>query len=320
MFKSKISLVLALLLTLSFAAGCGFLNKEPSKTPEEMLRTAMLNSQKSTTVTAKINLVGDLVGDNAGVQEKIAFNLNMDEKYDPTDKQNVKLDLDIKGDATVQDKKYNGEIGIKILNKNIYFNLLDYPKDLQEAAPLAAFANRWFYVSSESLGQTTPFYVLDESSMTPEMKQLRDEAQKTNFFKDVKYEGIESVTLGKAYKYTAVMDNEVLYNFIIKASEINKKPLTDDEKTQMKNGLESLSVPVTIWVSTDDEIITQMNGSIKYNDATTKVVVNMNFSVSIDSMGESITVEEPKDAVDLMQAFGAMMGGASNPALTPATK
>ncbi|KKQ68226.1 MAG: hypothetical protein US89_C0009G0039 [Candidatus Peregrinibacteria bacterium GW2011_GWF2_38_29] len=307
----KIASILVLFLMLSVATGCNLFSKEPSKTPEEVVKSAIMNSQKIKTATIKIGINGFLADESSEKKQRVDLNMSVDEKFDINDAKNPKLDLDMAGDVTIEGKKYNGEVGLRMMNRKMYFSVLKYPdpKEFPDLAMVATFANKWFFLSMDELGQTVPLMPFDEASMTPEMKQVKEEAQKANFFKDLKYEGTEDASGESAYKYTGSIDMDKVYDFMIKVSEINKKAPTEEEKVQLKKGLANLNVPMTLWVSVDDEVMVKAAGVLNYNDAENKNSAKVDFTTDVSGMGKDVVIEEPKDALDLKQIISSMMGG-----------
>ncbi|MFA6550326.1 MAG: hypothetical protein WCT36_03160 [Candidatus Gracilibacteria bacterium] len=311
MKKAKIALLLALFLMLPLVTGCNLFSKEPSKTPEEVVKSAIMNSQNIKTATVKIGINGFLADESNEKKQRIDLNMNVDEKFDTNDVKNLKLDLGMAGDVTIEGKKYNGEADLRMMNRKMYFSVLKYPdpKEFPDLAMIATFANKWFFLSMDELGQTVPLMPFDEASMTPEMKQVKEEAQKTNFFKDLKYEGTEDASGESAYKYTGSIDMDKVYGFIVKVSEINKKTQTEEEKVQLKKGLSNLNIPMTIWVSVDDEVMLKAAGTLNYNDAENKNSAKVDFTTAVSGIGKAVVIEEPKDALDLKQIISSMMGG-----------
>ncbi|KKQ72004.1 MAG: hypothetical protein UT33_C0007G0092 [Candidatus Peregrinibacteria bacterium GW2011_GWC2_39_14] len=313
MSKTKIASILVLFLMFSVVTGCNLFNKEPAKTPEEVVRSAMINSQNIKTATVNVVMNGSVVNEAGAVKQQVDLNLNVAEKFDINDAKNPKLDIDMAGDVTIEGKKYNGEVGLRMMNRKMYFSILKYPdpKEFPDMAMVATFADKWFFLSMDEVGQTVPLMSLDEASMTPEMKQIKKEAQKTNFFKDLKYVGTEDASGESAYKYTGSIDMDKVYAFIDKISEINKKTQTEEEKAQIKKALSGLNIPLTLWVSVDDEVMLKVAGTINYNDADTKVSAKIDFTSDVLGIGKDVVIEEPKNPVDLKQVISSMMGGAA---------
>lgn len=306
--------ILVLLLTFSLIlSGCGLFDKGPQKPPEDVIKTGITNYLKNASAVLAINLNGSIEGETEGKKEQTGLNLNISGKYDKKDEKNIKIDMMMGGDVTYKDKKYDGELGLKLVDKKLYFNLLKYPQDIAKDAPqlavIPALAQKWFYVSVEQAQGAVPLKL--DAAETPETKQLWEEAEKTNFFKDLKYKGKEEIAGVKAYKYTGVLDKDKLFDFIIKASEINKStPPTDTEKADLKKGLSYLNIPAEFWVSVDTETLVRAKGVINYNDTEKKTAISLDFDAQASNINEPITVEAPKDAVDFTQA----MGGAQMPA------
>ena len=127
----------------------------------------------------------------------------------------------------------------------------------------------------------------------------------------MKYVGTEDASGESAYKYTGSIDMDKVYAFIDKISEINKKTQTEEEKAQIKKALSGLNIPLTLWVSVDDEVMLKVAGTINYNDADTKVSAKIDFTSDVLGIGKDVVIEEPKNPVDLKQVISSMMGGAA---------
>ena len=150
----------------SVVTGCNLFNKEPAKTPEEVVRSAMINSQNIKTATVNVVMNGSVVNEAGAVKQQVDLNLNVAEKFDINDAKNPKLDIDMAGDVTIEGKKYNGEVGLRMMNRKMYFSILKYPdpKEFPDMAMVATFADKWFFLSMDEVGQTVPLMSLDEAS------------------------------------------------------------------------------------------------------------------------------------------------------------
>ncbi|MBI5152535.1 hypothetical protein HZA39_03300, partial [Candidatus Peregrinibacteria bacterium] len=215
----------------------------------------------------------------------------------------------LSGDVTYLNVKYDGEIALKMAGKKLYLNLLKYPKaveDNPQLAMLPALANKWYFVDS------TPYekqYGLGftEKQVTPEQKQIEEEFFNTSLFKNLKYEGKEKVGNIDAYKYSGVFDKDAFYQFVLKASEINKTPATEAEKKDLKKALASFDMPAELLISANDEMLVGLKSTIAYKDPEQKADAIIKIDAKLIDINQSFTVEIPKDAVDLIKMFG---GGA----------
>ncbi len=314
MKKSKFYLISLVFLTLLILGGCGLFNKAPDKSPEEVLKDGFknLSALNSGSMQVVLNVSGS--GVEQGKQQQIAMNVNMGGNFDSKDKQNPKGDFVLSGDVTYDNAKYDGQIDLKIIGKKLYFNLVKYPdlsKDNSQLAMLSLFANKWFFADMSQYGYgDVSILSFDESSLTPEQKEIKDEFGKTNFLKDLKYEGIEDVGNVSAYKYTGTFDKDNFYNFVLKASEINKSASTDENKANFKKALDSLNAsPMEVFVSVDGEVFVGAKGFFDYSDPVQNASFNVKFDLKFTNINQPVAVETPKDAVDIMQAFGAQLGG-----------
>lgn len=312
MKKAKIFLVAVLALSMFLFAGCG--GAGSGKSPEESVKTAVSNFSKVSTFSAKavIGATGEFEQNNE--KEQFVTNLILNSKFDRKNKQDLKMDASVVGDVTYENKKYDGEISIKTLNKNLYFNLLKYPesiKDDPQLAPITALANKWFYLPSSQFQDKSPI-VFDRSSMTPEQQQMMDEFDKISFLKNLKYDGTDKINETEIYKFKGVVDNDKIYNFLLKSSEINKQTPSDEDKADLRKSLEGLNVPMTVFVSVKDEIFAGMKGTINYKDAETKENAKVDFDLQITDFNNPVVVEVPKDATDFMKVLG--VGSSAVPA------
>lgn len=303
MNNKKICAAIAGFFLLAVLAGCG----APDKAPEEVVKTGLKNFYDID--SSGFNLSADLSadGEQNGKKEQVAADFNASGKYDSKDKKSPKFDAFMSGNIVYENKKYDGELALKLTNKKLYFNLLKYPElpaEDPQSAVLSQLANKWFFVDAGEY--ENQIVIPDESSMTPEQKQIKEEFDKRSFFKDLKYKGKEKINGAEAYKYSGIFDNDNFYEFALKAAEINKNPATDQEKADLKKVLDNLELPADIFISVKDEILVGLKGVLRYKNVDPVAAIDMKFDLTFSDLGQQVVIEEPQGAVDLLKA---MTGG-----------
>lgn len=304
MRSKKILAVVSAVLALVMLAGCG----SPEASSEEMIRTGIKNfwnNVNSGNLQSTVQLAADITQD--GKKDEISGNIAVAGKYSKKNKQDPRMDIDLSGDIIYQGIKYTGQLLMKAANKKVYLNLLKYPIEANQQNPqlvgmLASLANKWYFIDGGKYSQSA--LLADESKMTPEQKQIEEEFFKTNFFKNIKYEGKEKVGEINAYKYNVVFDNDAFVQFAVKASEINKKPATEQEVADLKKEMAKINFSGDILVSVDTETLIGSKAALIYKDPDAKTNVTVNFDIKITDINKEFTVEEPSGAIDLMKMFG----------------
>jgi len=302
-------------------SGC---QQAPQKTPEQALNDGMKNLTAVTSHQYAITFNGDLNGPQGQKPAKVTFNVALSGSADIKDMQDPKFNLKIDGTGNADDQGASASAEIRMNKDDVFFTLSKL--DLKGAAQpipkefMDMYLAKWWKIAipPEALKEfeaNLPEYGSQEA-MTPAQQKIKDLVNNTQFFKNVKYVGAESVKDVPSFHYTADLDKDAFMAFALQAAQDQGKTIADSDKKDMQDAMQKIDFTGNVWVTQDTGILNQVTGDIKFiSTVPTDPTGTVSISATLWDFNKPVTVEVPTGAQDFpVQALlGGILGGGDAP-------
>lgn len=322
---------LGVMFLLTFG-GCALLGPQaPAKSPDEVLKEAAGNvfsiasggydfSVSGYALSSAFTTQGGTDTSIATTDERVDFNVTLNGIFDMQEKSIPKFT--VKADASVKtgtelETLLGGELR---LGKAYLYGMISKLESgtTEIPAETKALIGQWYKMAiPEGTFADVQLPGTNEANMTDQQKQNKALLEKSTFFKDVKYLGVENVSGVSSYHYSATIDKEGVKAFLDETAKTQGTALTEQEKADMENALNSTDLSGEVWIGAEDMIIRKVTGTMKMT-LESKELMNLSISFALKDVNKAQTVEEPKEAKDfdpslLFSAAAAMQGGATVP-------
>lgn len=304
--------MLALVATMSLAGGCALLGgEEPQKPAEDVVRESITNLSNVTSGSYELTMKGTAVGSPGQTPENINFDGSIAGLFDNKDPKKPQFTMKLGGTLSLDAEEAQAvDVELRLDKANLYVNLTKLP-DLGDSIPkemVAAFANKWWQIAiPEGTFDQLPIGGQDETTMTPEQKALKELVDKTEFFKDLKFEGNDTVDGTDCYHYVGSLDKDSIKTFLTEASKIQNQTMTETDLQNIDAFFNSTTAPSDIWIDSSNMTLKKFG---------TKIVVapensgslTMEFAFMVGDLDKEITVEVPAGATlfDPAMLFGGV--------------
>lgn len=308
--KKAVALVIAVLLVFS---GCGVFKKDPQKAVNEgFAKFAEVKKMNSI-----LKLSGTLKAPPGEKPETIQLTVDASGKTDTSDKENPKLDVSMKADATVDGQKYSGDFMLKAADKKMFVKVGSFqmPGEGGKAlnTQLASFLNVWWSVPSTEESALNKY--------TAQQEEFQELLKNTKFFTNTSEEGQETIQGIAMTKYRVDLDKEALKKFILEMIRISGGQLRPEDEVSIGETLKDVATSGAVWVG-DDNYIHRLKGTVtsqpKQGPAT-----SFEIDYTAWDFGKEVVVEASADAQEfnsrmLLPIIGAF-GSMTQPAALPET-
>ena len=302
---SKVLAATGLLVMSIGLAGCQDIGAPvPAKAPEVVLQEGLAKLASLTSYSYNVSLKGDLKGPAGQPPEKVMFNAAANGGIDTKDSKDPRINLVLKGDMTADKDGGDAEISFRMNKDNMYMNLkslngkgaVTIPEEVKQQ-----FLAKWWSmpVPPEALAEMAKAVPQgDTANMTDEQKKMKALIDGTKFFKNVAFVGMEDVSGESAYHYTGALDKDAFSAFVVKASELQGKTVSEEEKTQMKTSLETFDFSGDFYVGKTSGTLLKVKGNLTIKENAEKSSPSGSVTVegSVSDLNKPVTVEVPADA------------------------
>ncbi|MDD3861316.1 MAG: hypothetical protein PHP74_00245 [Candidatus Gracilibacteria bacterium] len=306
--------VSSLIMILAIVSGCSLFGGSapaPDQTPESVVKEAMTNLSKVTSGKYELSLKGDGIGAPGATPEKISFDGLMNGLFDSQDPKKPQFTMDLEGEMTADEGEAQKiDIELRVDQSNFYVNLTQLP-DFGEAAPkemLAMFTGKWWQIAiPEGALEGLPIGQTDEENMTPEQKALKELTEKTNFFKDLAFEGSKKIDGVNCFHYVGVLDKEAMKTFVVEAGKIGGEEIPESEMGNLNSLFEALNAPIDFWIDSKNMTMKKIETEVSIKPEG-QGSFDMNFSFMVSDLNKEMKVEVPEGATifDPAMLFGGM--------------
>lgn len=309
-------------------AGCSWFGPKNDKAAQDAVHTAMVNSSKVKAGTYDFQLTGKV---SAGKDSKAQFkeltgSVVLGGVYDIKTKGDPRFTFKVDSKGSVDGAKEQSVGGeMRLAQKNMYFSVnkveVDGIPDLYKAT-IAQFLNKWWFVAlpAESFAKfdaTTG----DDKDMTPEQKQMKDLAEKTQFFKSVSDSGSDKVGSVDAEKYSVELDKEAFKTYLTEAQKISGSPASSSDMVEFDKLMKNVDFNGNVWVSKSDQTLIKVGGKVKLNPSADTDNTGMDFDITYTIVNGDVKVEVPAnpEKFDLGKLLGLPEAPATPGVAAPAT-
>lgn len=246
-------LALFVIITL-LISGCSLFKKDP--------REAANKSISEFADVDKMNFslkVNGVVKAPAGeVPAKTQLAVDFSGKSDSSKEGEIKGDMVLKLDFNIDDKKGNGTIAFKVIDKKLFFsvNKLELPGVSMDSfkSQLDSLLNVWWAmpVSEEnSIGK-----------LTQEQKEMKDKFKTTQFFTNAYEDGEEDVNGVKTVKYRVDVDKAAVKKFLTDVTLLSGNQPNPEDESAIEAGLKEIEFSGAVWVGKDDDVLHRIKGTL----------------------------------------------------------
>lgn len=311
--------VVALVAVLALASGCSLSGgTEPAKPAEEVVKEAMANFSKVTSGNYELTVKGDVVGAPGQVPANANFEGTVSGLFDSKDPKKPQFTMKTVGTMSMdKGASQNVDLELRLNKTDIFVNLAKLP-DLGESVPkemVAAFTGKWWQIAiPEGALEGLPVTGADESTMTPEQKALKTLVDNTKFFKDLKYEGNESVGGSDCIHYVGTLDKAAIKTFVVEAGKIQGQVMSETELKDLDAFLGATDAPADLWIDSSNMTLKKVGTKLTIAPADAGSL-NLEFSFMVSDVNKEVTVEVPEGATVFDPAM--LFGGALPTGTTP---
>ncbi|MFA7685896.1 MAG: hypothetical protein WCX95_03810 [Candidatus Gracilibacteria bacterium] len=305
--------VVALLAVLAMATGCSLTGgTEPAKPAEDVIKEAMTNLSKVTSGNYELAMKGDVVGAEGQVPANASFDGTIGGLFDSKDPKKPQFTMKLDGTMSIDKaESQDVEVELRLNQTDVYVNLAKLP-DLGESVPkemVAAFTGKWWQIAIPAGAfEGLPVTGGDEATMTPEQKALKTLIENTKFFKDLKFEGNESVGGSDCLHYVGSLDKVAIKTFVTEAAKLQGQVMSETELKDLDSLLGATEAPADLWV--DSSNMTMKKIGTKLTIAPEGAgSLTLDFSFMVSDVNKAVTVEVPAGATifDPAMLFGGAM-------------
>jgi hypothetical protein len=296
--------------------GCG--EEDPVEDSSAYLQQAFYNLFGTESVRFKANFDMDLNDSSKG--------MNLGADLDVTGAYSF-LDLEDKGaeitlvakinDSTQGDFRF--DVSIKNAEESLFVKLLDIPEIPNfPTAFLTTVVGPWWQVESESAGGgfSTGGFGTPADQLIGVEREGRELVLASKFFKEIEFEGSESVNGYSAHRYSVQLDEAGLYEYMEAAAKIGGQEVDEDLKFGLLGLASVFGFEGDLWIDGMSGTVVKIDGELELSGADTDEISTVEFDMDLSDLNMPFAVEPPVDyeVFDLGAFFGAflesgMMGG-----------
>lgn len=303
----KIKALVLMLLAVVFASGCSLSPVAPAG--NEVLQEGLTNLYyEATSAKFDLALKGDITAPEGQVPAKINFDVTLSGDMDNSKPAEPKFNISLGGSGQWDDiEEQKVGVELKSDSSTLYFSLKEL-SDFAGQVPaemVSEYVGKWFKMPIPA----GTFDSLDvKSEMSEEEVKIKEIAQKTNFIKDIKYEGTKKIMGTEAYVYSGTLDKEAMKNFAIEVSKLDPSiAITESDIKDMDEQLKLFDLSGKFYVGVEDKILRGAEGVITATPEGGSVKVD--FKLEMGNINESISIDAPADAQEFDPSM--LLGGAA---------
>lgn len=315
LLKSGVIALAAVTATMLFA-GCQ--QAAPQKAPEEVLKDAMKKLTAVTSHEFEVGLSANIDGPKGQTPAKVKFDLTFGGSLDVKNAKDPKINLKLDGSGNADDQSAAASAEMRMNKDNFYFTLakLDLKGGAEVPPMLVGYLGKWWSSPVppsflDQLAASLPTGGSSQENLTPEQQKVKTLFENTQFFKNIKFVGVENVKGEQSFHYTADVDKDALKTVIVTLAEDNGQPMTDAEKQKLQDALTKFNFVGNVWVGKDSGVLNQVSGDIKLPQTEGDPTGTVSVRVTLWNFNKPVTVTVPAGvtAFPLEGLLGGAVGG-----------
>jgi len=292
---SKVVLALMIGGLVSFGVGCGQEGLPAGKSPEDVIKEALLNQKEVNKLTYELNINADMKGDVDGNKNELKGTASIKGSTNVDDEE-TKLMLNVNGkmDADGISNGVNADVELRGNDDGVFvkigkLELSDKDSQAMIDAMISNYKGKWTLLS---------FMTPEDADMSGSINVEYSEGDPL-FLKDIEYKGTKDVLGLKSYVFSGNIDKEVFMDSMDPSSV-----------AQIEYFLEKGEVKGELYTAVTEKVWTGMTLNLKMNEK------DMNGTGSLQILLNPVKadkVETPKKDAEITEEDFAMMfgGGAS---------
>lgn len=317
--RVSLLLIVAFVATLFVGCGIGTTAGEPAKPAKDVVKEAFDNFYKVKSGNYEVTSKGNMTPATATGVAKMGFDVKLNGVFDGNDPKVPRFTLAIDGSGTAEGKApqvFATEIRV---DKDKVFAILSKFPDLGESFPkeiITPYVGKWWTttIPPEMMSQLQLPTAQDETTMTPEQKEMKEFIKGLNFFDKIVFVGVETVDGADGYVYSAELSREAIKSLVEKGAKLQKQEIKPEELKKFDDFLKNLSFPAKIYIGKSDMTLRKIAGTVELKPIDTGAAFIMDLGFSVTGLNQAVKIEEPAGAQQF--DLSGLLGGAPVPAPT----
>lgn len=306
----------ALILTAAVVfSGCQ--QAAPPKSPDEMVKDGMKNLATVTSHQFEVAVNANILPP-PGKKGTVKFDVTFGGGIDIKDQKDPKINLKLDGTGKIEDKSAIAGAELRMNKDNLYFSLSKLELSAGQELPpaIVGYIGKWFSIpippgSLDQLTANIPTGMDSQQVLTPEQQKMKALFENTQFFKNIKFVGVEDVKGEQSYHYTADVDQAALEKVVLSAADENGQAASAEEKQQLHDALSKLNFVGNVWIGKTSGVLNQVAGVITLPPSANDPMGTIAIRVSIWDFNKPVKVMVPEKSTEfpLEGLMGGLLGG-----------
>jgi hypothetical protein len=326
MIKTKRALIALCCLPLFLGlSGCNLFGGTPEKDPQVVLKEMIKNA--STVKSADFILTPSMKVKSP--EGNFNFNIDLSGKFDKNDIQSPKYDFNLDLSMKMEDPNFKDEgmlnLAFMFIKDKGYVKINDLriPASIQMFVAqyldlVNEYKAKWIELKSDSLPETVQNQLIAEE--TAEEKQIRELAEKTEFFEVLKNYGAENLNGANVYHYDVTLNKENFKIFAKETAKINGEELSTTELSDMDETLEKLTMTMGLWIGVLDSLPykVDLTANAKEEKQNLEFEIILTGNINKYNTDQQIVAPAPTTNIDeIMQKIEAAASNMMAPGVVP---
>ena len=213
-------------------------------------------------------------------------------------------------DSTQGDFRF--DVSLKNAEESLFVKLLDIPEIPNfPSAFLTTVVGPWWQIESGGAagGFATGGFGTPADQLVGAEREGRELVLASKFFKEIKFEGSESVNGYNAHRYNVQLDEAGLYAYMEAGAKINGVEMTEDVSYGLLGLASVFGFEGDLWVDGMSGTVVKVDGELELSGADTDEISTVEFVADLYDLNMPFSVEPPVDyeVFDLGAFFGAFL-------------
>ena len=307
--RSLVGIVLLSLISVFGLTGCG--EDDPVEDSSVYLQQAFYNLLGTESIRFESTFDMDLRDSFKGMD--LGADIDATGAYSFLDSDNMGNELTLVAkinDSTQGDFRF--DVSMKNAGDSFYLKLLDTPEIPNfPTAFLTTVVGPWWQIESEGLGGGFAIEGIGTSAdkLVGADREERDLVLSSKFFRDIKFEGSESVNGYETHKYSVMLDEQGLYDYMEASAKIKGREVDENFKFGLFGLASVFGFEGDLWVESMSSTIVKVEGEIELSESDTDEISTVEFDLDLYDLNMPFSVEPPVDykVFDLGAFFGAFL-------------
>ena len=295
----KTAILLSLAVGLTACSGAA---NAPEKSAEEMLMSALDNSQTQESGNFALNMSGSMTAEEMTASMDGALTMAIDIRDSQNLSGEIQFELSVE-DPNMGQQAFAGEA--KVVDSVAYFKV-------DNAGPYSMFMpfpqGSWisYEILESDMAEISAAIELAKSD-TPELQEATEElkSQALEVFGNLKYEGVENKGGVSSYAYSWELSEEAFINLVESGAQMEGQTMPEQDKEELMTVLEMIDVEGIVYI-TEEERINGIEVTLS-GVAPDGEEIEFNLDYSVSNVNEDINVVAPEGAKSMEEIMAEQM-------------